>query len=42
MDTISGGGLDLMVPGEPLPLLDALTSALSAAEIKNSVLLLDD
>tara|TARA_B110000196_G_scaffold71795_1_gene61592 strand:- start:542 stop:1375 length:834 start_codon:yes stop_codon:yes gene_type:complete len=42
MDTISGGGLDLMVPGEPLPLLDALTSALSAAEMKNSVLLLDD
>jgi hypothetical protein len=42
MDTISGGGLDLMVPGESLPLLDALTSALSAAEIKNSVLLLDD
>ena len=42
MDTISGGGLDLMVPGEPLPLLDALTSGLSAAEMKNSVLLLDD
>ena len=42
MDTISEGELDLMVPGEPRPLLDALTSGLSEVEIKKSVLLLDD
>jgi branched-subunit amino acid aminotransferase/4-amino-4-deoxychorismate lyase len=42
MDTISGGGLDLMLPSEPRPLLDALTSGFLDVEMKNSVLLLDD
>ena len=42
MDTISEGELDLMVPSEPRPLLDALTSGLSEVEMKKSVLLLDD
>ena len=42
MDTISGEGFDLMVPGQPQHLLDALTSELLAVEMKNSVLLLDD
>ena len=42
MDTISGEGIDLILPSEPRPLLDALTSGLSDVEIKKSVLLLDD
>jgi len=42
MDTISGAGLDLMLPSEPRALLDALTSGLSDVEMKKSVLLLDD
>jgi len=42
MNTISGAGLDLMLPSEPRALLDALTSGLSDVEMKKSVLLLDD
>jgi len=42
MDTISGEELDLMVPSEPRPLLDALTLGLSDLEMKKSVLLFDD
>ena len=42
MNTISGAGLDLMLPSEPRPLLDPLTSGLSDVEMKKSVLLFDD
>lgn len=42
MDTISMEGLYLMLPSEPLPLLDALSSGLSDLGMKKSVLLLDD
>ena len=42
VDTISGEGLDLLLPSESRPLLDALTSGFSDAEMNNSVLLLDD
>jgi len=42
MDTISGEELDLILPSEPRPLLDALTSGLSDLEMKKSVLLFDD
>jgi len=42
MDTISGEELDLILPSEPRPLLDALTSGLSDVEMKKSVLLFDD
>jgi branched-subunit amino acid aminotransferase/4-amino-4-deoxychorismate lyase len=42
MDTISMEGIDLMLPSDPLPLLDALSSGLSDLGMKKSVLLLDD
>ncbi|HAQ58152.1 MAG TPA: hypothetical protein DCR32_03920, partial [Opitutae bacterium] len=42
MDTVSGEGIDLILPSEPRPLLDALTSGLSDVEMKKSVLLFDD
>ena len=42
MDTVSGEGIDLMLPSEPRPLLDPLTSGLSDVEMKKSVLLFDD
>jgi len=42
MDTISGEELDLILPSEPRPLLDALTLGLSDLEMKKSVLLFDD
>jgi len=42
MNTISGEGIDLILPSEPRPLLDALTLGLSDLEMKKSVLLFDD